>query len=181
MVKHTSGKFIRSIKSGKKSIKYARYARRIPSQYPPISIHDEQAIMTKEEIEKKYDTLKTHEDRADFISGLSYKNLAELDKSIDKSIYETEIKSAQENFNTYEARIKNMKGEAMVNYYNTLTREQQVDFINTLTSLQGNYTREFENAVIQSIFTGHGKRKRKRSTRHKKRRGKKTRKYGRKY
>jgi hypothetical protein len=87
-------------------------------------------------------------------------------------MYDTEIKSAQENFNTYEARIKNMKGEAMVNYYNTLTREQQVDFINTLTSLQGNYTRMFENALINSIFTGHGKRNKKHSTRRKKRRGK---------
>lgn len=173
MVKHTSGKSIKSIKSRNKSIKYAR---RIPSQYAPISIHDKQANMTEEEIEKQYKTLKTHEDRADFISGLTNKNLAELDKSIDKSIYETEIKSAQENFNTYEAKIKNMKGEAMVNYYNTLAREQQVDFINTLTSLQGKYKDSFEDALIKSIFpstsTGYGKRNKKRSTRRKKRRGK---------
>jgi hypothetical protein len=173
MVKHTSGKSINSIKSRKKSIKYAR---RISPQYPPINIpfntYDKQANMTNEEIEKQYNTLKTHKDRADFISGLTYKNLAELDKSIDKSIYETEIKSAQENFNTYEAKIRNMNGEAMVKYYNTLAREQQVDFINTLTSLQGNYRDSFENALIKSIFTGYGKRNKKRSTRRKKRRGK---------
>jgi hypothetical protein len=181
MVKYTPRNSIKSINRKK----YKKHATLISPQYPPIDIpfntYDEQANMTNEEIENQYNILKTHKDRADFISGLTYKNLAELDKSIDKSIYETEIKSSQENFNTYETKIKNMNGEEMVNYYNKLEREQQVDFINTLTSLQGNYTRAFENALIQSILTGHGKRNKKRSTRHKKRRGKKTRKYGRKY
>jgi hypothetical protein len=160
--------------------KYKKYATLISPQYHPIDIpfntYDKQANMTKEEIEKHYNTLKTHEDRAKFISGLTDKNLDEIDKSVDKSIYETEIKSAQENFNTYEEIIKNMNGEAMVNYYNTLTRKQQVDFINTLTSLQGKYNVIFEDALIKSIFpstyTGYGKRNKKRSTRRKKRRGK---------
>jgi hypothetical protein len=128
--------------------------------------------MTNEETHKYFDNLKNHEDRADYISSLTSKNLNDYEKSI----YDNEIKSAQENFNTYEAKIINMDGERMVKYYNTLTPKQQGDFINTLTSLQGKYKLIFENALIKSIFpstsTGYGKRNKKRSTRHKKRRGK---------
>jgi len=177
MVKYTSRKPLKSIKSRNK---YKKHATLISQQYPPINIplntYDEQANMTKEEIQKHYNTLNTHKDRADFISGLTDKNLDELDKLIDKSISETEIKSAQENFNTYEAKIINMTGERMVEYYNTLTPKQQGDFINTLTSLHGKYKRIFEDALIKSIFpstsTGYGKRNKKHSTRRKKRRGK---------
>jgi hypothetical protein len=154
-----------------------------------------------------FNELMTHEERSRYMSSLDGKNFPEFEKTMynkpanntlkqqtgvmttldgkdlnyyEDAMYDAEKLLANKNVNTFhEVSIQNMSGKKLLDRYNELhTTKERDDFIK---SLKGDKLTIFQEALINSISTASGLRKKKRSTRHKKKRGKKTRKYRTKY
>ena len=192
----------------KKSIrmKSIQYAAAIPlphsSMTPRLNTYNKDANM-----HNHFNELMTHEERSRYMSSLDGKNFPEFEKTMynkpanntlkqqtgvmttldgkdlnyyEDAMYDAEKLLANKNVNTFhEVSIQNMSGKKLHDRYNEIhTTKERDDFIK---SLKGDKLTIFQEALINSISTASGLRKKKRSTRHKKKRGKKTRKYRRKY